>query len=222
MKSATALSTGNEVSVVAPFVPLFYGAQVQIISQLDTEIVSSRLWFTFDTGAFTLTDLQGCSDGVAAWWVDLVLPFLSADLVTATVIADDWTADPPPNSAATTVNMFGGVSAESLSANVSVVVPFNWPIGIRLKKNKHYVPGVPEQEVTLNTPSAAIRDALYEAYSALIDRARLFSPLLHWRWVGTSSVEGGVLRDEQKYYEIQGPPVDRRFILGQRRKRLPP
>ena len=206
---------------MAPFVPLFYGAQVQLIHQLDTEIISNRLWFTFDTGPFTLSDLQGCSDGVASWWVDMVLPFLSDSLVTATVLADDWTDSPPPNSAATTVNQFGGVAAESSTANVAVVVPFNWPTGIRLKKNKNYVPGVPEQEIALNTPSAGIRDALYEAYSALIDRARLFSPLLHWRWVGASAWVDGNLRSEQLYYEIQGPRLDRQFKVGQRRRRLP-
>lgn len=222
MRLATAHSTANEVSVVAPFVPLLYGAQVQIIHQLDTEIVTNRLWFSFDTGPFTLSDLQGCSDGVASWWVDMVLPFLSADLVTATVLADDWTADPPPNSAATTVNQFGGVAAESSTANVAIVVPFRWPRGIRLKKNKHYVAGVPEQEITLNTPSADIRNALFEAYAALIDRARLFSPILHWRWVGASAWVNNNLRSEQLYYEIQGPQLDGLFKLGQRRRRLPP
>lgn len=203
------------------FVPLFYGCQVKIIQELDGIIVSNRLWFTFDTGPFTLSDLQGCSDGVAAWWVDLVLPFLSSSLITGSTLAIDWTADPAPNIAGTTINMVGGVDAESSSANVAVVVPFNWPLGVTLQKNKHFVAGVPEQEISLNTPSGAIRDALYEAYSALIDRARLFSPILHWRWVGASSWENGALRDELKYYEIQGPRVDRQFKVGQRRRRLP-
>lgn len=207
---------------MAPFVPLFYGAQVEIVHELDGQILSNRLWFTFDTLFFDVTDLQGLTDGVAAWWVGNVLPFLSHDLITAAVIAKDWTADPPPADAVTVVNVAGAVASESLSANVAVVVPFSWPLGIRLKKNKHFVPGVPEEYVDLNTTNATIRDGLYEAYSALIDAARLFSPILHWRWVATSSWEAGVLREEQKYYDVQGTRLDRAFVLGQRRKRLPP
>lgn len=207
---------------MAPFVPVFYGCQVEIIHQLDTEIISNRLWFTFDTGPFTLAELQGCSDGVALWWTDTILPSLSHDLVTASVIAKDWTADPPPNIAVTTVNTLGGDSGESSSANVAVVVPFLWPLGITLKKNKNYVAGVPEAQIDLNTPSAAIRDVLFEGYAALIDAARLFTPILHWRWVGASAWVNKNLRSEQLYYEIQGPQLDRQFKLGQRRRRLPP
>jgi len=207
---------------VPPFVPLNSGAQVQIVSQLDTEIVSSRLWFIYDTPPFTVSDLQGLTDGVALWWTDLILPFLSQDLITANVQADDWTATPAPQQAVTVVNVAGGAASESCTANVAIVVPFRWPLGVRLKRNKNYVPGIPESEIDLNQPSADIRDALFEGYAALIDRTRLFTPLFKWRWVATSQKEAGVLRTEQQWYDVQGPPLDRQFILGQRRKRLPP
>lgn len=206
---------------MAPFVPVLYGCQVEIFHEIDFQIISNRLWFTFDTGPFTLADLQGCSDGVALWWTTNILPALSHELTTASVVASDWTADPPPNIAVTIVNTAGGDSGESSSANVAVVVPFLWPLGISLKKNKNYVGGIPESAIDLNTPTAAIRDVLYEGYAALIDAARLFAPVLHWRWVGASAWVNGNLRSQQLYYEIQGPQLNRQFLLGQRRKRLP-
>lgn len=207
---------------MAPFVPLTSGVQAQVVSTLGGEIVSSRLWFTFDFPPFVESDLQGCADGVALWWQETVLPHLSSDLFTIGVTVLDWENDPPTLGAVSNFNVAGGVNAESLSANVAVVVPFVWPLGIRLKRNKHYVPGVPEQEVTLNTPSDSIRNNLFEAYASLIDRARLFSPVLHWRWVATSSWLDGSLRPSQLAYDVQGPQLDRKFKLGQRRRRLPP
>lgn len=206
---------------MAPFVPLNSGAQVEIVHQLDTQIVSNRLWFIYDTPPFGTTELQGLSDGVASWWQAEVLPHLSSDLITAAVIAKDWTADPAPASTVTVINVAGGIATESLSANVAVVVPFRWPIGVRLKVNKHFVPGIPEANVSLNTPDTTIRNALWNAYTDLVDATRLFTPVLTWRWVATSSVEANVLRSEQLWYTVQGTRNDRAFILGQRRKRLP-
>jgi len=207
---------------VAPFVPFLYGCQVEIVHQLDTQILSNRLWFQFDTGPFTLAELQGCADGVALWWTDLILPFLSQDLITANVSAKDWTADPPPEIATTVINVAGGEPSESSSANVALIVPFRWPLTIRLKKNKHYLPGIPESAIELNRATDGFCHNIFEGYSALIDRARLFSPVLHWRWMGASSWSAGVLRDQLEVWEIQGTTQSERFVLGQRRKRLPP
>jgi len=207
---------------MAPFVPLPYGVQAEIVHQLGTEIISNRLWFRYNFLPFGLPEVVGVADGVALWWTTHILPYLSQDLITAQVTVKDWTADPPPWTATTVINVAGGVASESLSANVAIVVPFKWPLGIRLKKNKHYVAGVPESEVTLNTPSAAIRDALFEGYNSLIDDARLFFPLFSWWWVAASAWEAGSLRTEQLSYEVQGTRLDRAYILGQRRKRLSP
>lgn len=203
------------------FVPLPNGYQVEIVHLLDGVGIENRLWFTFDNPPASVADVQGLTDGVASWWTGSVLPYLSADLFTGFVSAKDWFAFPPPVIAFTTIDLPGGVAAEACSANVGVVVPFRYPIGARLKRNKHYVPGVPEQEVTLNTPSTAIRTALFEAYAALVDAARLFTPVLNWRWVLTSAYEGGAPRTEQLALDCQGVYPVKDFILGQRRKRLP-
>lgn len=207
---------------MAPFVPLPLGVQAQVVSVLGGEPVSSRLWFTNDFSPLTEAKLQGVADGVALWWQETMLPLLSSDLVTIGVSVLEWENDPPTIGAVNNFNLPGQVAAESLSANVAVVVPFVWPTGVRLKRNKHYVPGIPETEVDLNTPSATIRDGLYEAYASLIDRARLFAPILTWRWVATSAWLDGSLRPTQVAYEVQAPQLDKQFKLGQRRRRLPP
>jgi len=206
---------------VSVFVPLANGFQVEIVYLIGTGRASNRLWFTFDNPPWTVADVQGLTDGVASWWTGNILPALSADCFTGFVSARDWSTPTVLPTAFTVIDLPGGVSAESSTANVAVVVPFRYPLGVRLKRNKNYVGGIPEQEIALNTPSEAIRSVLFEAYAALVDAARLFTPVLNWRWVLTSSFSGGAARPAQLAYDCQGVYPVRDFILGQRRTRLP-
>lgn len=208
---------------MTPFVAFPYGAQVELLFVLDGKVTENRLWFWTD--AFDppgSAELLGLADGVYNWYTSLILPNLSQDIRLGTVIATDWSTSPGPFEVTTGSAVFGGVAAESQSANVSVVVPFRWPIQYsRLKKNKHFVAGIPEPEITLNTPSAAIQDILFEGYAALIDAARTFDPGDYWYWVVTSAIEDNTPRSEMFFGLSIGPEPGRRMVLGQRRKRLP-
>lgn len=206
---------------MAPFVPLANGVQVQLLHTLGGESISNRLWFTYDTPPWGLPEQQGLVDGVALWWQEMILPYLSQDLRTTAVIGEQWTALPIILFTVSIVDVVGGVAAESSTANTALVIPFRWGLGTRLKRNKHYVPGVPEQEIALNTPSEAIKDAMFEGYNSLIDRARLFFPVLHWRWRCTSAWLNGGLRATQYVEDVQGTVRRGDYKIGQRRKRLP-
>lgn len=205
------------------FVPFVDGAQVEIIYDLGGELVENRLWFLFDNPPIDGTALQGLVDGVYDWHTTNILPFLSDDLFLGTVIGRTWDTDPPTLIALNTTGAVGGTASEALSANVALVVRFRWPLQwSRLKKNKHYVPGVPESEVTLNTVSGALQDAMFEGYAALVDAARLFTPAFNWRWMVNSAFENNAARAEQFSRECIGPVARPAINLGQRRKRLPP
>lgn len=204
------------------FVPLIDGAQVSLIFQLDTEIISNRLWFWTDLPPMGVPELIGLADGVYGWYTSLILPSLSADLQLVTVVATDWTTPGNVGEVTTMPPINGGVAVNSHSANVAVVVPFRWSLNRpRLKRNKNYVAGVPLDQVELNTPSPFIQDVLFEGYAALIDAARIFAPGDYWRWVTTSAFADGSPRSEQVFAECIGPPPRPQIILGQRRKRLP-
>lgn len=205
---------------MAPFVPLPGGAQVELIFDLGGAVVSNRLWFIFDNPPYTGSNLQALANGVAAWHQASVLPALSHDLVLSFVRATDWNADPPANIAINVVEVAGADASGSHSANVAVVVPFLWPVDVRQRRNKNYVSGIPLSGVDLNTVQPGLQDALFEGYAALVDAARLFLPVLNWRWVATSAYEGGSARAEQYWASIQGPPIETPFVLGQRRRRL--
>lgn len=205
---------------MAPFVPIPAGAQVIIEMGFAGRYTSNRLWFTFDTPPYGLVELQGLADGVSAWYRANILPALSNQLELRAVAALDWSADPPPLTAQNLTTGAGGMAEPSYSANVAVVVPFLWPIDVRLKRNKHYVPGIPDSGVVLNTVQPALQDALFEGYAALVDGARGFTPVLKWRWRAASAFVGGAARTEQFVADVQGPPLETPFVLGQRRRRV--
>jgi len=203
------------------FVPLLYGAQVEIVQQLGGQKIQNRLWFTFDNPPFTTTDMDTLCEGVAHWWTTNILPHLSIRLFTEKVEATDWSGASPALPIVYLIETLGGRDFESHSANVAVVVPFLWTLGERKKKNKHYVPGAPLDAIQLNTVQPDFNDAMFEGYAALVDAARLFAPVLNWRWVVTSQWQNSVLRTEQYWRTCQGVPQNTTFKVGQRRKRLP-
>lgn len=204
------------------FVPMTDGAQVQLLYSLGGKIVSNRLWFFTDVGPIDSVALQGLVDGVFDWHTTYILPSLSQDLLLGTVIGETWDATPPALTALNITGATGGVTEESYSANVAAVVRFRWPINHnRLKQNKHYIPGLPDSAVTLNTVDPAFQDVLWNAYVVLIDAVRLFTPGFFWWWHVNSAFSGGAPRSEQFSRQCIGPVAANKIILGQRRKRVP-
>src|SRR5437667_10778751 len=182
------------------------------------EPVENRLWFYFDNTPFDLTALQGLADGVYAWHTANILPFLSVDLQLAAVEAKDWTTNPPSIIAVAGPPVNGGVTETSHSANVAAFVGFRWPLQLaRLRRNGNFVPGVPVGAVALNTRTAALRSALFEGYAALIDAARLFNPVLTWRWSVTSHTVASVPRAQQLVGECLGASRAGQMTHGRRR-----
>lgn len=207
---------------MAVFVPFYGGVQVELLFVLDGVVIENRLWFWQPDYPHTSASLVDLADGVYDWHTTYILPYLSDQLQLATVVATDWSAPGAVGEITTRPPINGGVAGESHSANVAVVVGFRWPLQYsRLKRNKNYVPGVPDGEVTLNTPSVFIQDVLFEGYTALIDAARDIFPDNYWYWVVTSAILGNVPRSEMLFGESTGTVARSAIILGQRRKRLP-
>jgi hypothetical protein len=204
------------------FVPFTGGAQVEIIYLLDSQVISNRLWFYNEVMIPGVPELTALAEGVYTWHTVRILPSLSADLTLQIVVATDWSTEFPLTQGFAGPPINGGDPGESSSANVAIVVPFKWPLNRpHHKRNKNYVPGVPEAQITLNTPSSTIRDVLWDAYVALIDECRTWYPDETWDWVATSAFVDNAPRDEQVFGPIIGPYPRDEIILGQRRKRLP-
>ncbi len=205
-----------------PFTPVPDSAQAEILYELGGVVVENRLWFHLDTSPIGSGELQALADGLSSWWALHVMPLLSQDLVMLSVSASDWSVVGGGVAVGATVGVAGGVASEALSANVALPVLFRWPLSMgRLKKNKNYIPGVPESVVSLNTVDLGWAGQLWDAYVALIDDAPFFNPSNRWRWAVASAWDGGALRTEQLFGLCIGPTRFETWRLGQRRTRLP-
>lgn len=202
------------------FVPVPSGVQAIIYYSYATIVISNRLWFTNDVSDLSSLAQVGLVEGLLEWHTTYILPYLSVDITLIRVQATVWESEPVPGPTYIDVALTGGIDSPGLSANVAVVVPFRWPLGSRERRNKHFIPGIPDSEVDLNTVSDAFSDAMFEAYSALVDDARDWYPGSTWRWRVASAFDGGAPRSEQFVRSAQGASFRRPYKLGQRRKRL--
>lgn len=206
-----------------PFVPLLDGAQAEIVYVFDrSKVICSRLWFIFDNPPIDQAALDGLAIGLNGWFNAKLLPYLSSELTFAAIKAYDWTADPPPFISGAGLGAIGGEVSPTHSANVAVRVNLRWPLSIRERMNANFVPGVPQNGVTLNTLEPTFANNIWSAYADLVDDTRLFNPVLNWRWVVTSRIDGGGYRTSQRWGECIGPVRPEKLKLGQRRKRLLP
>lgn len=205
---------------MTPFIPLADGAQAEIGYSLAGKTMENRLWFVKDNPPIVLSDLQGLADGLVNWHVNKVLPFLSTDIELLSVIAAKWDDHAGDIFAQTHANVLGSVASKSYSANVAVRINLRWPLQFRQRKNCNFLPGIPDNAISLNTVDLTWAENIWEAYADLIDDTRLFSPILNWRWMVTSYQDGGSFRTEQLAGECIGPVHWEFFRVAQRRKRL--
>jgi hypothetical protein len=206
--------------VLAVFVPLLDGAQVEIGFSLGGKTMENRLWFVDRQPPITLTQLQDLADGVAAWHVAEVLPLLSSDIELLSVLAEKWDDHVGDIFAQSHVNLLGGSATQSHSANVAVKIRFKGSTAQTWRDGSNFVPGIPIDVVNLNTVDHTFAEALRFAYVDLIDLASGFGPFPAWRWVITSQVLDGSPRTTQAFARTDFPRV-RELPVAQRRKRLP-
>lgn len=206
---------------MADFVPLADGAQVEVRYTLDGISVENTLWFVSRSPPIDATTLQALADGVRDLWIVEMMPFLSVDLTFDGVFARDWTADPTPLAViASGSSTPGGNSSPSHSANVAIRVRFRGTTSETWRRNSNFIPGIPIDQVTLNTYSSTIKDGIFECYVSLIDDAAFFGVFPAWRWVTTSRRIDNAPRATQLFTRTVTPEFPSPYTAP-RRKRLP-
>src|SRR4029450_1145641 len=181
-----------------PFTPVPDSAQAEVLYLLDGQVIENRLWFHIDFPPFGLTELQALADGLQGWWAANIMPYLSEDILLIYVTAKDWTTAGGTVAVSTGSTVFGGIASPTCSANVALSVRFKWPtFRAKQRKNKHFLPGIPNSVVDLNTPDLTWAESVWDSYVALQDDAPFFNPDNRWRWAVASAWSGGSLRTEQ-------------------------
>lgn len=181
------------------FVPLADGALAELLFLFDEAPLSCGLWFISRQPPVDALQIAALSVGLAGWAVDNLMPALGSDLLLDSVRATDFTSTPSPNVVTTPVLIPGGSAERSISASVAVRVSFKGSSAQTFKNGSNFVPGIPLSATVGNAYTSALRDALFEAYVALIDAAPVFGPFPAWRWVVTSGTLAGVARSTRAF-----------------------
>lgn len=206
---------------MAPWVPFTDGYEAQLISTYGGEIVENTLWFWDEDGPASYTTQQEAADGVAQWYIDWVLPYLSDQLTFSVVELRDWSTSARPIVAVSNPNLPGGTSGYAHSANVSIRVPFRWPSNRRGRQNSNFLPGIPGDAIDVNDLQPYFADAMFDAYVALIDEPPGWSPGNNWNWVVTSRRLANAPRSSMYFGACIGPAARTKYTVTTRRKRLP-
>lgn len=201
-----------------PFIPLPDGAQVEIFYHLGGVTIENRLWFLDRQPPITQAHLDNLAAGVDAWVQTSLLPFLSIDLTYVGVLATKWDDHVGDLISEIHTSVAGGNISSSMSANVAVRVAFNAADPELFRRNSNFVPGIAKDDVLLNTYSSALRDALHEAYSAIIDLAAGWGPFPAWRWVVTSRRADNDWRTEQLFRRADGPLFPSPYVSPRRHR----
>lgn len=204
---------------MTPFVAFANGAQAHLRFVFGGQALENRFWFLNRQPPTTLLQLQALADGVVAWHTSQLMPYLGNDLELVGALAEAWDSSPPPLQALSTTSVFGGAAVKSCSANVAVKVTLKGSSAQTFPNNRSFVPGIPIDQVTENSYSAEIQDAIFEAYVALIDLASGFGVFPAWRWVIASSIVAGGLRSHLAIARMDFVRFSSR-IVNQRRRRI--
>lgn len=176
------------------FVPLEDGAFAQLLFLFDGVPLSCGLWFVSRQPPVDPTQVGALAAGLAGWATTNLMPALGSDLLLDSVQATDWTADPAPSISIVPALVSGGSAERALSASVAVRVAFKGSSDQTFRNGSNFVPGVPLSATVGNAYTSSFRDAIFEAYVALIDAAPVFGPFPAWRWVITSGISANAVR----------------------------
>lgn len=205
---------------MTPFVPAPGLVQAELFFRQQLVTVENRLWFRKDDLTITQSDLDNLAVGVSDWYSVGVLPYLSWDVAFLGVLTRKFDDHDGDLFGETFLRSAGGLIEAPYSANVSVRVNFRWPLQHRLRKNCHFVPGIPMSALQWNTVDLTWANNVWEGYVGLIDEARFFEPASGWHWVLASAYEHGDLRTEQFVAPCIGPTRWTEWRIAQRRPRL--
>lgn len=197
------------------YVPFIDGLEAEFIYVLDGQIVTNRLWFYNVSGNDATTAGAAVAGGLATWATDELLPLLSQDITLAEIDVHDASLPYPSICAFATVGTGGLVASEASSANVAVKCAFKTENPPGRELGWVFVPGVPEEAISLNTVDPVYAVALKEAFVVLLDVFSLFE----YRWSAVSRFSGGAARAAAVPYRIDHTRVLPN--VRQRRRRLP-
>lgn len=172
-----------------PFQPAPSIGGTVIEGRMDNQLVILDLnWFS--SGGISTGNLSTLAGSLGAWVTSVLTPLLSRDVTFNRVRAIDLgtATGPVVESSFTAV---GGVDQESAPNNVAACVSLRTEQRGRSARGRNFVPGVPNNLLTLNTLDAGFITDLVAAYNTLVGPGTLATG---WELVVLSRFTGNVAR----------------------------
>lgn len=151
-----------------PFIPGSNLLMVELFQRLDSQRIENTLYFQFGSAALLESGANALLGDILTWWDTEMAPLLVQSLSLVEVKGTDLTTETSevftavPNPVIT-----GDVADESLPANVAACVSFRTTARGRSNRGRNYVPGIPSNQVSINTMAQGFADSLADAYLLL-------------------------------------------------------
>jgi len=172
------------------FQPVPDVAHVQVMGQQDNQLTINDLYFEISGGGITPVNLQALVNAVDTWASGSLAPQLSDDWSYTRTRGADLSAQFGAVAEASTPAE-GGSSAEAAPNNVAICISLRTGFAGRSFRGRNYIPGVPNDMVTLNTVSPVYLNALLLIYDQLVGAGTF---LAGWQLGIVSRVTAGAVR----------------------------
>lgn len=150
------------------FVPAEDVVAVEVVYELDGQTVENTLYYHFEAGSPTLTDVRDLLGVVRDVIVEELIPLLSNAITLVRLIGTLLTtADALSTVLAVSPPVAGGAVEEPVPSNVAYSVQLKTASRGRSFRGRNYIAGLPGSQVVLNTVSVAERANIVAAYEVL-------------------------------------------------------
>lgn len=172
------------------FQPVPNVAQVRVMGRIDGQLTINNTYWEISGGGITpvnLATLVAAMDGWAGG--NLAVP-----------LSDDWTYERTEGIDLTVANgaianssnpQAGSSSSESAPNNVAACMSFRTGFSGRSFRGRNYIPGIPNDQITLNTMLGPFQASLVVIYNFLIGAGTFVAG---WQWGVVSRRTAGALR----------------------------
>jgi hypothetical protein len=175
-----------------PFQAVPNVAQIRVEGVVDSQLTINDLYFEISGGGITAVNLEAITDAVFAWHSGEVTPNLSQDWSLVRCVGIDLTAADGAEVITSGVTP-GGADVEAAPNNVAACISFRTANRGRSFRGRNYIPGIPNDQVTLNTLETEYLATLQAAYALLIGAGTFVAG---WQFVVVSRFAAGVQRAE--------------------------
>lgn len=198
------------------FQPVPDVALARVIGRVDGQLTVNTLYWQVSGSGIDEVNLTTLANAVDNWANGSLVQPLSNDWAYERTDVIDLSA---PNSFQVTVSSpaVGESSAEAAPNNVAACISFQTVFSGRSFRGRNYIPGIPNDQITLNTMGTPFMTSLTTIYGALIGAGTFVAG---WQWGVVSRQSGGVPRVAGLFSPISGVVFKTPYVRSMRSREI--